>query len=249
MSVRSMTGYGHGVARAGGLRVDVEISSVNRKQLDISINLPKALGQLESRVHEEVAHALHRGRVSVDVTVRGSPELRRKAVRVDQRLAGAYLAELRRVARALKLTDDLGAALLLQLPGVLHFETLEDDVERIGPLLEQAVRGALAALGRMREREGGALARDLRKRLAVMARLAAELRKLAPPGGGPLPGRPVRTRGGREGVRRHPGRTAGAGDHHVRRQIGRDGGADAPGQPLRPGARVAEPARTGGQGA
>jgi uncharacterized protein (TIGR00255 family) len=180
MSVRSMTGYGHGVARAGGLRVDVEISSVNRKQLDISINLPKALGQLESRVHEEVAHALHRGRVSVDVTVRGSPELRRKAVRVDQRLAGAYLAELRRVARALKLTDDLGAALLLQLPGVLHFETLEDDVERIGPLLEQAVRGALAALGRMREREGGALARDLRKRLAVMARLAAELRKLAP---------------------------------------------------------------------
>ncbi len=180
MSVRSMTGFGHGTARAGGLRVDVEISSVNRKQLDISINLPKALGQLESRVHEEVAHALHRGRVSVDATVRGSPELRRKAVRVDDRLAAAYLAELRRAARTLKVADDLGATLLLQLPGVLHFETMEDDVERIWPLLEQAVRGALGALSRMREREGGALARDLLKRITVMERLVADLRKLAP---------------------------------------------------------------------
>ena len=180
MSVRSMTGFGHGTAQSGGLRVDVEISSVNRKQLDIGASLPKALGQLEVRIHEAVGRALHRGRVSVDVAVRGSPELRRKAVRVDHRLAGAYLAELRRAAHLLKVSDDLGASLLLQLPGVLHVETIEDDVGRIAPLLDRALGRALQKLTRMREREGAALARDLLRRVDAMERIARDLRQLAP---------------------------------------------------------------------
>ncbi|HEY8240281.1 MAG TPA: YicC/YloC family endoribonuclease, partial [Kiritimatiellia bacterium] len=35
MSLRSMTGYGRGVASGHGLHVEVEVSSVNRKQLDV----------------------------------------------------------------------------------------------------------------------------------------------------------------------------------------------------------------------
>lgn len=175
-----MTGYGRAAVHADGLHVEAEISSVNRKQLDIALTLPRALGQLESRVHEEVARALNRGRVTVDVSVRGSAQLRREAIRVDERLAAAYLAELRKASRRLGLQDNLSAALLLQLPGVLHYESVEDDVERIRPLLEKAVRGALAALTRMREREGAALSRDLAGRLHRMGRLAGEIRRLAP---------------------------------------------------------------------
>ena len=154
MSARSMTGYGHGVAAKGGLRVEVEISSVNRKQLDVMVNLPKSLNALESRMHEAVAQVLARGRVSVDVHVRESEGQRRDSVRVD---AG-----------------------LLDLPGVLRLESPEDNVETIWPLLQRALNQALKALDRMRAREGQALARDLQQRLSLQRALLAEIRGHAP---------------------------------------------------------------------
>ena len=40
MSLRSMTGYGRGVASGKGLHVEVEVSSVNRKQLDEDAHNP-----------------------------------------------------------------------------------------------------------------------------------------------------------------------------------------------------------------
>lgn len=180
MSVRSMTGYGRAEVAEAGLRVEVEISSVNRKQLDIALALPKALGQLESRVHEDVARVLSRGRITVDVTVRGSPALRRRAIRVDERMAAAYASALRSAGRRLGLADDLSLSQLLSWPGVLHYETVEEDVERIWPLLHRAMEQALRDLARMRAREGRALGRDLARRLATMSSLVGQIRRLAP---------------------------------------------------------------------
>ena len=51
MALKSMTGYGEGIANGNGFRITAEISSVNRKQLDIQISLPKALQKFESEMH------------------------------------------------------------------------------------------------------------------------------------------------------------------------------------------------------
>ena len=54
MALKSMTGFGEGTASAAGIRVVVEISSVNRKQLDIHINLPRNLVTLDAQVQQVV---------------------------------------------------------------------------------------------------------------------------------------------------------------------------------------------------
>lgn len=180
MTVRSMTGYGRGGATSGGLRVEVEISSVNRKQLDVVVNLPKPLNLLESRVQDEIARVLSRGRVTVDIAVQESARVRQQAIRVDHDLAAAYLRVLRRTARRLGLTDDLDARILLNLPGVLHYEPLDEDVERIWPVLSRALRLALRGLLAMRVREGRALARDLQKRVGLLGRHVTQIERLAP---------------------------------------------------------------------
>jgi uncharacterized protein (TIGR00255 family) len=180
MSVRSMTGFGQGTAAQGGLRVDVQISSVNRKQLDVVLNLSKSLAALESRMHEAVGRVLSRGRISVDVHVRESAAQRRESVRVDDVLAAAYMKALRASARKFKLADDLTAQSLLTLPGVLRLESPEDDVETIWPLLQRALLQALKAIDRMRAREGRALAGDLAGRLNLKQNLLAEIRSQAP---------------------------------------------------------------------
>ena len=59
--MKSMTGYGRGTATGGGCEVLVELSSVNRKSLDVSVSLPKEWATLERVLTERVRGALARG--------------------------------------------------------------------------------------------------------------------------------------------------------------------------------------------
>ncbi len=180
MSVHSMTGFGHGVATRGGLRIEVDASSVNRKQLDVAVNLPKPLAVWEARITEAAGKVLARGRVTVQVHVRESAARRQASVQVDAPLAAAYLKTLRATARKLRLADDFSAISLMQWPGVVRFESAEDDVEALWPLAQRALQQALRALARMRAREGAVLARDVGKRLDLMRGLLEEIRRHAP---------------------------------------------------------------------
>ena len=67
--MKSMTGYGWGDAVQNGSKVTVELSSVNRKQSEISVNLPRELEVLEAQIRDEVNRRIARGRVTARVTV------------------------------------------------------------------------------------------------------------------------------------------------------------------------------------
>ena len=168
MSLRSMTGYGRGVASGQGLHVEVEVSSVNRKQLDVNLTLPGPLRMLESRIQDEIAKSLSRGRVIVEVAVRGSERLKREAIRVNEDLARAYVQELRKTAKRLKINDDLHISRLMNLPGVLHYEPLDDDIEKVWPVLSKALAKALQEILKMRIREGASLQKDMEHRLSLL---------------------------------------------------------------------------------
>lgn len=180
MSARSMTGYGRATNQQAGLRVEIEISSVNRKQLDVVLAIPRSLSALESNIHAEIAKVLTRGRVNVNIVIRSTSTESRHAVHLNEPLARAYLESLRKTAKHLHINDDLGLSHLLSFPGVLCVESAEDDPERAWPILRPALQKALARLDRMRLKEGSALARDILRRIATLERLAAEIKKLSP---------------------------------------------------------------------
>ena len=52
--MRSMTGYGRGEAVNGDSKFVVELSSVNRKQKEVVVNLPRKLTALETQVRKEI---------------------------------------------------------------------------------------------------------------------------------------------------------------------------------------------------
>src|SRR6266487_1700300 len=62
--MRSMTGYGHGEIDHGGTKFSVELNSVNRKQSDIVINLPRDLAELEPRIRQTINENISRGRTN-----------------------------------------------------------------------------------------------------------------------------------------------------------------------------------------
>ncbi len=180
MALHSMTGYGRGDAVSQGMSVQVELSSVNRKQLEVRLNLPRSLASLESRMVERIQASLSRGQVTGGVVVRISEGLRQKSLRVDRPLAMAYVNELRRTARALKLPDDLSASLLIELPEVVSYSGADQDAEHVWPVLQKALRGAVRQLVAMRECEGAALATDLQRRLRKLGEYLNQIRHEAP---------------------------------------------------------------------
>src|SRR5690606_11936886 len=88
-AMKSMTGFGRGESRREGVTWSVECSSVNRKQLEVAVNLPRELAELENAVRTDVAAAVSRGRVNVAVR-REAAGTAADAVRIDQMLASHY---------------------------------------------------------------------------------------------------------------------------------------------------------------
>jgi len=176
--MHSMTGFGRGEATAEGFRFAVELHSVNRKHIDLALNLPRTLLVLEGRIRETLTASLARGRINVTVTIHptvdSSPQI------VDWELATIYADSMRALQQRLGIEAGLTLDSVLRAPGVLLVPGQDIDAEAAWPSLEKALQSALTALLKMRALEGAALATDLRARLATLRECAASITARAP---------------------------------------------------------------------
>ena len=179
MSVISMTGFGRGEAQGQGIKVVVELGSVNRKQFDCHVNLPRELSACDAKVQALVHAAVRRGHVKGSVEIARAKAGEREVL-IDLELAKARLTALRQAARKLKLKDDLTASRMLDWPGVVRSESVSVDPETVWPVVERAVAQALTKLATMRQREGKALAKDLVARFTHLHQEVAAIRCCAP---------------------------------------------------------------------
>jgi uncharacterized protein (TIGR00255 family) len=181
--IRSMTGFGRGEAGEVGLRWLVECASVNRKQLEVVISLPRevAAAELEPALRAQVQAKVSRGRVQVQVqrVVAGDQAL--GAVQVDQVLAAGYVRELTALAEGLGIEAKLTLADLVKLPGVVQSAKPEVVLAEEGEQsLKAALEAALDQMVTMREAEGRNLHEDMEGRLQEIERLLAEIAAKAP---------------------------------------------------------------------
>lgn len=175
-----MTGYGRGECARDGFKVTVEISSVNRKQSEVSVTLPRDLEVLEAQIRDVINKSVSRGRLTARVTLQAADAKTSSRVRLNAPLARAYVREFTKLAKELQISGPVTLDLLARAPGV--FETGEPAVEAedFWPAVEKALGQALAVLVKMRQREGAHLAKDLSARIALMKKSAAEIRRQAP---------------------------------------------------------------------
>ncbi|MFN2507970.1 MAG: YicC/YloC family endoribonuclease [Chthoniobacterales bacterium] len=174
-----MTGYGRGEADHGGVKFSVELNSVNRKQSDIVINLPREFAELEPRIRQAINAQLSRGRTSVFVSSQESANGARKLA-LDTALARSYHDAMRALQKELSAPGEITISTILQAPGVMRFSENEIDPNQAWPALERALSAALAELIKMREREGKHLAKDLIQRLKIIRREIKSVRSLFP---------------------------------------------------------------------
>jgi uncharacterized protein (TIGR00255 family) len=174
-----MTGYGRGETDHAGTKFTVELNSVNRKQSDVVVNLPRDLVELEPRIRQTINENISRGRTNATVSLHSGMNGARKLA-LNTELARSYHEAMRTLQKELNAPGEITITTILQAPGVMRFPEEVLSAEDTWPAVEQALRAALADLIKMREREGKHLAKDLIHRLKAIRKKLKEVRALHP---------------------------------------------------------------------
>ncbi len=177
--MRSMTGYGRGQSGNNGTQFSVELNSVNRKQSEVTVTLPRELAELEPRVRDLINSGISRGRLNVVVAYHTNSATVQKAA-IDTELARVYYAAMRELQRELSAAGEVSIDTVLRAPGVVRVPEETLSTAEAWPHVEAALKEALGDLIKMREQEGKNLAKDLIHRLKTVRQSLRQISELQP---------------------------------------------------------------------
>lgn len=164
--IYSMTGFGRAQREEDGAHVNIEVQSVNRRNLEIYINLPREWQEMERELQRLVRERVQRGKVYVTVQVslgeaEGGFVWDDKALRASvERLAG--------FAREQGIEWELTSDSLVRLAALHKVDRVMPEAEKMQPVVEGALAEALSGLVAMREAEGSSLGTDLGERVRAV---------------------------------------------------------------------------------
>lgn len=176
----SMTGYGKGEYKQGGIELTVEIKTVNNRYLDVSVKSPKIFNAYEEAVRALVREKLTRGHADLFINFVDKRE-KAKELYVDAAAAKGYFDAVQKLkAMFPALADDFTLTSLLKSPDVVRQEDVQGADEELLAALRAALGAALDNLNVMRKKEGEKLAQDMLSRMDEVERLVGAVKERAP---------------------------------------------------------------------
>ena len=167
----TMTGFGRAQKTQKGLSVEAQLSSVNKRGQEISVNLPRELSTLEGDVYELMRTAFERGKLQLNVRV----QLDEKEA--DDSDLAAHFKRLKTTCDKLKVPFDPDAELVWDL---LQARSKNDtDTGHAAPTVLQTIKLAVENCQKVQLAEGKRLQKDFLVRLKKLASLRATAIDLA----------------------------------------------------------------------
>jgi uncharacterized protein (TIGR00255 family) len=177
--IRSMTGYGQGTAEAPGLKVTVELRSVNNRFADLKLRLPEELVPFEQELRRKVLQTVKRGRVDVDVRLARTGDAA-VPFALNRPVLQAALSAWATLRDEFGIQGPFDIHTLLRIPGIFESSdprsSLDEAARRV---VEHALDAGLAALDAERRREGGVLRDDLVARVSRMSGVVGSIGEVA----------------------------------------------------------------------
>ena len=173
--IKSMTGYGKGIAELSTGRLTLEIRTLNGKNCDINIKSSLLPKDKELEVRKTLTDALQRG--TVDLLLTFEPKAGAAARKIDAAMVEDYFRQIHaigcKVGIAMPKEEYLQA--ILRFPDVFEGGKQETIPEEEWPAVQAALQEALTALDAFRSREGAALYADVTSRVAGILALYDEV--------------------------------------------------------------------------
>ena len=176
--MKSMTGFGRATASLGAQTLTVQVSSVNRKTLDLTVKLPEEWESLEPQINDLVRKYAVRGKVHVDLELTGANG--ETSAPWDEAAAGEILEKLAAFAAKQRVAFQPTPELLWQVANSQRKSSTVPAAEIAQPVILATLEAALKAFVEMRGKEGSALLNDFLARLAILQNHATAITERAP---------------------------------------------------------------------
>ena len=172
--IQSMTGYGKTVVAYKGKKINVEVKSLNSKQLDLTTRIAPLYREKEMEIRQQIAGQVVRGKVEFAIWIEKDAAV--EAAPVNTLLMENYLQQLKSFAVQHGVAEGTDwMQLLVRMPDVLtktEAEVLEDEEWEA---VRQGIDDALQALVDFRTQEGAALERKFAEKIDNIERLMGEI--------------------------------------------------------------------------
>jgi uncharacterized protein (TIGR00255 family) len=164
--MRSMTGFGRGSAAGDGWEIALQVSSVNRKSLEVALSMPREWQVFEPEITAAVRGRVSRGRVQVSTAVRGPAA---NGLAWDDAVIEAALDRLAALSAKRGIPFQVTPELMFQIVTASRADAVTLPPEKALALILAALEPAMDELGTMREREGEILSHDITERVAALS--------------------------------------------------------------------------------
>ena len=171
--IQSMTGYGKTVVAYKGKKINVEIKSLNSKQLDLTTRIAPLYREKEMEIRQLIAERLKRGKVEFAIWI--EKDAATEAAPVNTALMESYYEQLEEFADEHGMTDIDWMQTLIRMPDVLtktEVEVLDDEEWQAA---RQGVCDAVEALVDFRTQEGAALEKKFAEKIDNIEQLLASI--------------------------------------------------------------------------
>ena len=172
--IQSMTGYGKAVVAFKEKKINVEVKSLNSKQLDLNTRIAPLYREKEMEIRQMVAEAVIRGKVDLSVWV--EKDMAVDATPINAALVENYFQQMKSISdkTGIPMPEDCFYT-LLRMPDVLTKTETEVLDEEEWLVVREAVEEALKNLVDFRTQEGAALQKKFTEKIDNIACLLAEI--------------------------------------------------------------------------
>ena len=169
-----MTGYGRAVVNYNEKKINVEIKSLNSKQLDLTTRIAPLYREKEMDIRQMVTEALLRGKVELSLWI--EKDAGSDGAELNTPLMERYYRQLSAFAQTSGISGNTDwMQVLVRMPDVLSkadTETLSDEEWQA---VRQGVTEAIGSLVEFRRQEGAALQRKFAEKIDNIERLSLEI--------------------------------------------------------------------------
>ena len=174
-----MTGFAQVRRSIGPVDAVVSLKSVNHRGLDVHFHMPPVLDDFETIARAAIKRRVERGHVQVHVALEyQSAVASETAPAINVGALERWAQSFREAARILGSHQEPNPNDALRVPGVLQAESVTLWSEPLSEALTECVEEALDGLNTFRDREGAAIAAEMRERGRRVQDLAAAMEEV-----------------------------------------------------------------------
>ena len=167
--IQSMTGYGKTVVAYNGKKINVEVKSLNSKQLDLTTRIAPLYREKEMEVRQMISERVLRGKVEFSLWI--EKDATTDATPINTALMQQYYEQLKAFADQNKMEGMDWVSTLVRMPDVMTKTEVEELTDEEWTVVRQGVADALQHLVDFRTQEGAALEKKFNEKVDNIERL------------------------------------------------------------------------------